>query len=589
MSGAKLHEGHTGDRVRGRILYPFTLVILFVVGSFLIAAYLFVDREHTKNLTDSAASVERLFLQGLENDAAMMQAALSVITSDKDIKKSFINKNRKALLKLAWPIFNNLRKNNNVTHFYFTGPDRVNFLRVHKPDEYGDTIDRITTLRATNEKVPARGIELGPLGTFTLRVVLPWYDNKTLIGYLELGEEIDHITNEVHNILGDDLLVLVNEKFLGLEQWEVGRKLLGHQDDWPRFGKSVVVGRAMKKIPDTLAEILKRNDHSHNEPLQVKEDGRNLYVTFLPLKDTSSREVGDFIVVRDVTDAKVNFRNTMIITATISVLVGGIVFAIFYVVLGKVEHDYRRQHDIELQLSRINTEHQKVIQLEKLSAMGLMIGEIAHQLNNPLVGVVNMAQLAQREVEDPERTKELLDEIGKAGKDCHGFVRRMLDFTKISCFDRKLTNMNVLVEDTLSLFRLSVGKHHKITTYLPKDAPTLDVDPVLIGHALFNLISNADHENPPDGTISVSLKESTQQGHHSGWSLCVSDDGPGLSDHVMKNMFTPFFTTHGEGTGLGLPVVHHVAILHEGWITATNTEDRGAHFELWLPVTENDT
>ncbi|MBT4933521.1 MAG: histidine kinase [Rhodospirillaceae bacterium] len=507
MTVSEPYRDHGSDRVRARILYPFAMVLLFVVGAFLVAAYLFEGREHEKNLTESAASVERLFRQGLENDSAMMQAALTVIARDENIIKAFINGDRESLLKHTWPLFDILRRNNRVSHFYLTDPNRVNFLRVHKPDHYGDTIDRITTMRASEAKIPARGIELGPLGTFTLRVVLPWYKGETLIGFLELGEEINHITNEVHRILGVDLLVLVYERFLGFKQWEAGKKMLGHQTDWPRFGNTVVVGRAMEKIPDTLVEILQKGKHVYKKNLQVIEDGRNLYLTFLPLTDISGQEVGDFIVVRDVTGVQANYHNAMILTAFISVLVGSIVFAIFYAILGKVERDYRRQREIELQLSRINTEHQKVIQVEKLSAMGLMVSEIAHQLNNPLVGVVNMAQLAERKIDDPTRIKELLDEIGRAGKDCHAFVKRMLEFTKISSFDRKPTDMNMLIEETVSLFHHSVSPRQKIVCELAEVSPILDVDPVLIRHALFNLLSNAAQVSPAGGKITISLSK----------------------------------------------------------------------------------
>lgn len=563
------------------------MVILFVVGAFMVAAYLFEDREHERALTESAVAVERLFLQGLENDAAMMQAALTGIVHNEGIKRAFIGGDREALLKLAWPLFNNLRTNNRVSHFYFTDANRVSFLRVHQPDEFGDTIDRITTLRAAEAKVPARGIELGPLGTFTLRVVVPWYEGDVLIGYLELGEEIDHITDEVHRILGADLLVLVYERFLGTETWEAGKKMLGHQDDWPRFGDTVVVGRAMEKIPDELVKILEQGDHDYKGPLHVDESNRHLYVTFLPLLDISKREVGDFVVIRDVTGTQDSYRNAMIWTAVISVMVGGVVFAVFYVILGRVERDYRRQREVELQLSRVNTEHQKIVQIEKLSAMGLMVGEIAHQLNNPLVGVVNMAQLAEREIDDPERTRELLGEIGKAGKDCHAFVKRMLDFTKISGFERKLTDMNHLVEETVSLFRQSAGHHAQLVIDLPREAPTLDVDPVLIRHGLFNLLSNAVEANPPGGTVAVSLyPEAQPSDQFPGWCIAVRDEGPGLQDGVRDKIFAPFFTTRAEGTGLGLPVVQHVAILHEGLITATNAVGGGALFTLWLPDTQ---
>jgi len=589
MKSSAVLKGYKRDRVRARILFPFTFVILSVIAAFVVTAYVHEDRDHERDLTERVAAVERLFLQGLESDSAMMQAALAVLSRDEGIKKDFLEGNREALLKRVWPAFDELRQYNRITHFYFTDQDRVNFLRVHRPNQHGDVIDRITTLRAAEARESARGIELGPLGTFTLRVVVPWYNNGHLIGYLELGEEIDHITEEVHGVLGVDLLVLVYEKFLDPRLWEKGRQMLGHQDDWGHFGSTLVVGRAMDKIPGPLIDILSQDEHTYEQVLRFVEGGRNFHIAFLPLTDISGREVGDFIVVQDVTRLRTGFKNSMAMTAALSILVGGVVFVIIYVVLGKVEWDYHRQREVELQLAQVNTEHQKVVQVEKLSAMGLMIAEIAHQLNNPLSGVVNMAQLAEREVDDPERMKELLVEIADAGKDCHAFVRRMLEFTKLSSFEVSPTNLNHLIKETVSLFEESVGTDTTVVSELAPDAPTLEVDPVLIRHALFNLLSNAAQANPTAGTIVVRLSRGERStGHEPGWCLSVRDAGPGIPVDILDKIFTPFFTTHSEGTGLGLPVVQHVAMLHEGDITVENVSGGGALFALWLPDTSRD-
>ncbi len=585
-----MRQGHKSDRVRARILLPFTFVILSVITAFVVAAFVHEDRDHERDLSERVAAVERLFRQGLEKDAFMMQAALAALSRDNGIKQDFLQGNRDALLRRVWPIFDELRQSNRITHLYFTGPNRVNFLRVHQPNRHGDVIDRITTLRAAEVQEAARGIELGPLGTFTLRVVVPWYKDSQLIGFLELGKEINHITEDVHGILGVDLLVLVYEKFLNPHLWEKGRQMLGHQDDWEHFGTTLVVGRAMEVIPKALIKILDQQEYSYEKVLRIVEAGRNLYIAFLPLTDISGREVGNFIVVQDVTGLRAGFHNSMAMIATVSIFVGGIVFVIFYIVLGKVERGYRHQREIELQLAQVNTEHHKIVQVEKLSAMGLMVGEIAHQLNNPLAGVVNMAQLAEREIDDPERMKELLAEIASAGKDCHAFVRRMLDFTKLSSFEHKPTDMNHLIEETVSLFEESAGRDTRVIIEPAPDTPILDVDPVLIRHALFNLLSNAAQANPPGATISVQLSEGERsEGHQPGWCLSVADQGPGIPADDLDKIFTPFFTTRSEGTGLGLPVVQHVAMLHEGDISAVNCIDGGALFALWLPDTRNFT
>ena len=195
-----------------------------------------------------------------------------------------------------------------------------------------------------------------------------------------------------------------------------------------------------------------------------------------------------------------------------------------------------------------------------------------------------MAQLAEREADDPARARQLLGEIQRAGKDCHAFLQRMLAFTRVSRSERRPTEITALVRDTIALFQQSTDRHPAVATELPPPL-TLDLDPVLVRHALFNLLANAGQVNPPAGTITVRLRPATGPERRPGWSLAVIDQGPGLTAAVRDKLFTPFFTTRSTGTGLGLAVVQHVAILHEGEATGDNHPDGGAIFAIWLPET----
>jgi signal transduction histidine kinase len=217
-----------------------------------------------------------------------------------------------------------------------------------------------------------------------------------------------------------------------------------------------------------------------------------------------------------------------------------------------------------------------------------MVGGIAHQLNNPLVGVVNMAQLAAREPENPEQTRKLLAEIRQAGEDCRTFVRRMLEFSKVSCFDARPTSMAPLIDETVLMFRQAEDRHLPVNVSLP-DAPViLSVDPILIRHALFNLLLNAAQATADNAPIDILLRPATDPVRATpGWELVVTDHGHGIAPEVIDKIFVPFFTTRSDGTGLGLPVVQHVALLHSGHVTAGSEPGHGTRFALWLP--ENPT
>ncbi len=578
----KPNQDRQVDRVRQRILIPFSLVLLFIIVSFVVSIYIFERNEHADILLKKLNSVVRLIDRSVNTDAAMMQAALIAISQNSLIRQAFQVGDRERLLELTQPLFKSLSTNNNITHFYLSDPNRVNILRVHQPDRYGDIINRTTTLRAQKTGNVVKGIDLGPLGTLTVRAVLPWYWDGRLIGFLELGEEIEHITDQVLNIMDAGILVLVQDRYLNREAWEAGRQMLGRHEKWIQFGSLVVVGHSLKKIPPALGEALINGAIQTSGSLMIHEGGKEYFTSFLPLRDITTNSIGKIVVVQDVTGTREGLYWLMATIALISVAVGGVVFVLFYILLGHVERDYKRKHEVELQLARLNTKHQRVVQLEKLSAMGLMVGEIAHQLNNPLVGVVNMAQLAVREINNPERLEGLLSDIGQAGKDCHGFVKHMLEFTKVSCFELQTTNLNTLATETVALCQQSIGRKAKVELNLPEQTPELNIDPGLIRHALFNLLVNAVQSGPEHGTVILRLQEQSKDGRR-GWEFYVQDEGPGVPEELREKVFTPFFSTRAEGTGLGLPVVQHVAILHEGEVSIMSSAEGGAIFAFWIP------
>jgi signal transduction histidine kinase len=385
------------------------------------------------------------------------------------------------------------------------------------------------------------------------------------------------------------LLVLVDKRYLAQEQWQRGQTLMQRQGqgDWDRFSGHVVLAQTVQRLPGALDQrVLARL--FEGDTARIEDGGRSLHMAAVPLADAAGQPIGQLAILRDVTQLEATFNGYMAAVILLSLAVAAGVFGVFYVALQRVEKDYRRQHELEHRLLRLDTEHQRILQMEKLSALGTMVGSIAHQLNNPLVGVVNMAQLAEREIgepgDGPARTRELLAEIRRAGEDCRGFVRRMLEFSKVSCFESKPTPMSGLIEDTVLMFRQTEPRHLPVDVQLPAAPPVLNVDPILIRHALFNLLLNAAQATEGDGSITIRLEpQADPVGGAPGWSLTVADRGRGIAPEVMEKIFVPFFTTRADGTGLGLPVVLHVVLLHDGHVTASNRPDGGTQFAIWLP------
>jgi signal transduction histidine kinase len=258
---------------------------------------------------------------------------------------------------------------------------------------------------------------------------------------------------------------------------------------------------------------------------------------------------------------------------------GLILFLVLYKVFSVV---YQRQQVAESGLSKLTSEHERIVQIEKMSAMGELVGEIAHQLNNPLVGVINLSQLAQREINDPERVSELLGEVRKAGTECRDIVQRILRINQISRSALLPTNIKDLVQDTITFCHQSIDVQHAVNFSAPDQPITLNVDAVLMRQALFNLIHNAIL-SAPGSPVQVGLTL-TDRAKVAGVQLSVSDAGPGFGPETAAKLFKPFFTTRANGTGLGLSVAQHIAMKHGGVVLAENLPEGGARFSIWLPL-----
>ena len=245
---------------------------------------------------------------------------------------------------------------------------------------------------------------------------------------------------------------------------------------------------------------------------------------------------------------------------------------------------YRSRLEIRSQFATLTDTHERLIQTEKLSAMGQMVSEIAHQLNNPLVGVINLAELAEREIGNPARVKELLGQVRSAGEQCREYVQRVLQLGQLTSAERQPADINRLALDTVAFFQQSLGSHLSVTIDAPTEPLISDVDQNLVRNALFNLIHNASQADP-NGTVVVSVTRE-QRDDKLGVSIAVSDQGPGFPPESADKLFAPFFTTRRGGTGLGLSIAQHIAILHGGMIIAENRPEGGASFTMWIPTTE---
>jgi hypothetical protein len=338
--------------LKTKILFPLSLVFGLLLSAFAYNDYSNLQDDFSHDVERHLDGVQKLFDKQIESETELLITILELVAKNKDLQKAWIIKDRGSLLKLSTPLLTEMGAKHRITHFYFHNPDQTNFLRVYDPERFGDVVNRFTLLETIKTGQGSAGIELGKLGTMTLRVVHPWQINGKIVGYIEMGEEIDHIIEKLHNILDVELYISIYKSFLKEENWKAGMRLLNRQNDWNFSPYAVIVNQSLKNIPESLNVFMEKGKHEYMEmatDLKLSIDQFDYRVGVVPLFDAGEREIGDIIILYDVTARLSSFKKTILIIVGYSALAGLLLFVFFSVYLGKLESqiiDY--QNNLEL-------------------------------------------------------------------------------------------------------------------------------------------------------------------------------------------------------------------------------------------------
>lgn len=222
--------------------------------------------------------------------------------------------------------------------------------------------------------------------------------------------------------------------------------------------------------------------------------------------------------------------------------------------------------------------YRQLVQSEKLGAIGMLASNVAHELNNPIGGIMAYAQLLKN---DPKYSKvsEELHEIESACKRSKDIVYNLLDFSDDNKRkERKQIKLKDLISNTLPLLNVCL-KGFNFKTNIPLNLEVI-CNLGEIQQVLFNLIVNATHAIKPNGNITVTAGENIEYVY-----FAVSDDGSGIPDNVKDKIFDSFFTTKdkAQGTGLGLSVAKNIIENHGGYIDLKTAKNKGTTFTIYLP------
>lgn len=227
----------------------------------------------------------------------------------------------------------------------------------------------------------------------------------------------------------------------------------------------------------------------------------------------------------------------------------------------------------------------KFMESERLALIGQLAANVAHELNNPLQGIVTYSHLLleRNSIDDP--TKQSLQKIVTQANRSKDIIRGLLDFSRQRKPDKTLCNINNLLSESLSfLENQALMQNIRVVTQFDNDLPSIVIDPSQVQRVFINMIVNAAEAMNGNGQLSMTTSHDLVKGFI---EIIISDTGTGITEENLEKIFDPFFTTKetGHGVGLGLAISYGIIKEHGGSISVNSAVGSGTTFTIRLPIT----
>jgi PAS domain S-box-containing protein len=318
----------------------------------------------------------------------------------------------------------------------------------------------------------------------------------------------------------------------------------------------------------------------------VRPDGerRHLHVSAVPRFDGHGRFIGTFGTFRDITESVLLERELVRHRDRLEDLVAE-----------RTEELSRANDKLVREIQERKQAEEKVLQLQKLDAIGTLAGGIAHDFNNMMTNVLGQAELASRAIDEGDPLHERLVEIRESANHAVALTRQLLLFSRRQPIEPRPVDVERTLASMLRMLERVIGENISVRLAPQPGAWTVLADEGHLEQVIMNLALNARDAMPSGGTLDIETHNMTvgedfarripdaTPGRYV--RITFRDTGTGMDRTVMRRIFEPFFTTKeaGVGTGLGLSVVYGIVRKHRGWIEVDSVPGRGTTFHVHLP------
>ena len=577
-------------------------------------------------------NIEKTFNNLEERDTKKLFSTLEVIVKDPVMRGIYLENNREKLYDYAQPLFQKLKDKYGITHFYFILPNGRVFLRIHKKDIYGDSVERVSFQKSRDTKGPAWEIELGKTA-FALRTVMPYYESGNLIGYVELGEEIDHFLHILKGETNSEFGIFADKMYLDRDDWNSTRRAAGLRDNWDDMEKHLILsstseGESAKRC--FVEENLERIEEGESIFKKIQGRDRAFMCSGFDLMDAMGQHIGAVLSLADISGhvliaQKANnaiLRMALIlffVTFTAGIIISrSITKPILRLVkaakaigsgdmeqrvnvtsldeIGQLGETFNQMAEKRKGVEEALVESDKRIRVLNEHIVNMLM-VMSHDIRGPFVSIMATLKLLLRgsygkmDESVSNTLKELLSRVSHLqgiAEDCLGKAYTLEGSFKI---ERQILDLrqdiidSVLDELSSNIQELGITIDNRLGA-IPAGSITVTANKTWIKVVFRNLFMNAIKYGGKGCTIAFGFED-----HGSYYRLHVFNSGKPIAEEDRDKLFTRFghISTktegHAKGIGLGLYLVREIVLKHGGdiWYEA---KDDGSDFVFTLPKGE---
>ena len=330
--------------VTARLLAPLSLLVLVLLACPLFLLLHLNRQQWTEKFLTQSERITREWAVDIQNQAAGLAMAIAPMTEDSSLVEALRQRDAAALQAECMPLYQKLHSEHLLTHLSFLAPDRACLFRGHDPEDRGDIVEPVVVLDSEKTGQTASGIEIGPLGTLTLRVAQPIFSRDQKIGYIELGIELDDVLTSLQQRTGVDLTLILFKRHLDRTAWEAGMKQLHRESNWERMPEAVLSYSSQPTLSDSFVQTLLAVQTHPNSDQKFFIEDRPFRFRSVPMIDAAGNTVGTLFIQRDASSENHYFRNVAFIGSLGAALLIALLLSFVYVLLHRTDIHIRAQH-----------------------------------------------------------------------------------------------------------------------------------------------------------------------------------------------------------------------------------------------------